>query len=150
MIYFPTIANIIKSKYRTTVLYDGPVTFREFVQYIIDPKTEQPLNWHWQPIHQLCQPCRVNYDFIGHYETLDQDTRYVRSKLGINVNQFPRERVYHNSSDRVFEMFAQLTESQIHRLVEVYRLDFIIFGYAANILTQHDVGLSVSQHVSTQ
>jgi len=109
------------------------VTFREFVRHIIDSRTRQPFDRHWRPIHQLCQPCRVRYDFIGHYETLAVDSRYVLARLGIHDNQFPQPRVVHNSSGHVAKMLNQLTENEIRRLLEVYRLDFALFGYSSNI-----------------
>ena len=131
--HFRRVAYNIKRKYRKNRRRGGPVTFKEFVQYIIDPRTRRPLDRHWQPFHQLCQPCRIHYDFIGHYETLAADSRYVLSRLRLHNNPFPQPTVIHNSSDRVTEMLSQLTQSEIHRLIEVYRLDFELFGYSANL-----------------
>ena len=131
--YYRLVASNIKRKYRKDMRRGGPVTFKEFVQYIIDPRTRRPLDRHWQPFHQLCQPCRIHYDFIGHYETLAADSRYVLSRLGIHNHPFPQPRVYYSSSRRVTEKFSQLTEDEIRRLFEVYRLDFALFGYSANI-----------------
>ena len=131
--YFRRVAANIKRRYRGDLRHAGPVTFREFVQHIIDRRTRQPLDRHWRPVHQLCHPCRVRYDFIGHYETLTEDSRYVFSRLGIHATQFPHPTATHNSSDRVTEMFAQLTDREIRRLVEVYRQDFLLFGYSSNI-----------------
>jgi len=130
-ITFRTIASHIKEKYRTNMRKDSPVTFREFVQYIIDPRTGR-LNRHFQPFHQLCEPCRFHFDFIGHYETMAQDGRYVLNRLGIDDIQFPQLNVK-NSSHHVAEMFSQLKNSEIRRLSDVYRLDFELFGYSANI-----------------
>ena len=131
--YYRRIASIIKRKYRSDVHRGGPVTFTEFVRHIIDPRTRRPFDRHWQPFYQLCQPCRIRYDFIGHYETLIADSRYVLGRLGIRDDQFPQPGISYNSSGRVVEMFSQLTKSEIARLVEVYRLDFALFGYSTNI-----------------
>ena len=111
----------------------GPVTFSEFVEHIIDPRRRRPLDRHWRPYHQLCQPCHVRYDFIGHYETLVSDSRYVLRRLGIRDARLPRPTAGHNSSDHVVEMFSQLTQTQLRRLVDVFRLDFELFGYSANV-----------------
>ena len=128
--YFRRLAANIKRKYGTG---DGPVTLREFVQHIIDRRTRRPLDRHWRPVHELCQPCRVRYDFIGHYETLAADSRYVLARLGIHGDQLPQPSVVHNSTGHVTEMLDQLTDNEIGRLLEVYRLDFALFGYSANI-----------------
>ena len=64
--HFLRIAATIKRRYRSgTDSRLRSVTFREFVQYIIDPRTGRPLDRHWRPFHQLCQPCRFHYNFIG-------------------------------------------------------------------------------------
>ena len=55
------------------------------------------------------------------------------SMLGIDGIQFPQPSVMHNSSHHVAEMFSQLTQNEIQRLVNVYRLDFALFGYSTSI-----------------
>jgi len=62
-----------------------------------------------------------------------QDSRYVLNRIGIDDIQFQQLNVRYNSSHHVAEMFSQLTNSEIRRLVDVYRLDFALFGYSANI-----------------
>jgi len=133
--YFRRIAANIRRKYGAAE-DGGPLTFREFVRHIIDPRTRRPLDRHWQPFHELCQPCRLHFDFIGHYETLAEDSRYVLARLHIHGAQLPQPSRVHNSSAHVAEMFAQLTDNEIRRLEVVYRLDFALFGYSAN-LSQH-------------
>ena len=130
MRHFRGIADNIKRKYREDERQEGSVTFKEFIQYIIDPRTHQPFDRHWQPMYQLCQPCRIHYDFLGHYETLAEDSRYVIDRLGIADREFPQPTIAHNSSDRVTEMFSQLTANEIRRLVEIYYFDFVLFGYS--------------------
>jgi len=83
-------------------------------------------------MYQLCQPCRIHYDFIGHTETMEEDSRYALSRLGIDVDLFPHYNV-HNSSHRVTEALAQLTKSEVQRFVEVYRPDFDLFGYSVDL-----------------
>ena len=53
------------------------VTFAEFVEYILSPKTKKPLNEHWRPIHELCSPCQIKFDMIGKFETLQHDSNYI-------------------------------------------------------------------------
>ena len=122
----------IKRMYRT-VKRVSAVTFREFVQYLIDPQTPRPFNKHWRLFHETCYPCYVHYHFIGHYETMTEDRSYVSNKLGFKATRFPQSNVFHDSHRHVVEMFSNLTESEIQRLYEVYRLDFDLFGYSANI-----------------
>ena len=55
------------------------VTFEEFVQYVLQQADvgQDRLDSHWRPQYNLCQPCHINYDFIGHYETLRQDAEHM-------------------------------------------------------------------------
>ena len=123
---------VIKRKYRA-VKRVGRVTFWEFVQYLIDPQTPRPFNIHWQPFHETCYPCYIHYDFIGHYETLAEDSSYVINKLGFKSIRFPSKNVFFQSHRHVAKMFANLNESEIQRLFEIYRLDFALFGYSDNM-----------------
>jgi len=136
--HFGQIAAYIRRKYRADRNDTSPVTFREFVWYIIDQRARRRrLDRHWMPMHVLCQPCRIPYDFVGHYETLSDDNRYVLAAIGIHDNgihddqaQFPQPATVNNSSQRVAELFAQLTAAEFRRLVDIYRLDFDLFGYS--------------------
>merc|ERR1719273_1314113 len=48
------------------------VTIGEFFKYLADPINYEKFNEHWTPQVDLCQPCLINYDFIGHYEDIDR------------------------------------------------------------------------------
>jgi len=129
---FQRIADKIKRRYRRPP-WDGPVTFNEFVQHVIDPAAqERPVNRHWRPFYQLCQPCRIHYDFIGHYETLKDDAAYVLRKLGLHdnvsfVNENPKRR--RNSSNYISAYFSSVPPERIERLYQHFRVDFDLFGY---------------------
>ena len=44
--------------------------FDEFTQYIVNGAVGGPvLDIHWEPVYEICKPCHVQYDYIGHYET---------------------------------------------------------------------------------
>jgi len=120
------------------------VKFIEFVQYIIDSRS-QPLNdFHWTPQTALCQPCRVHYDFIGHYETIDDDARYVLERIGVASRGFRFPRHGNRStrlSERLRTAFAAIPATHIARLKQIYRADFAAFGYEVPVFDssiQHD------------
>jgi hypothetical protein len=57
-------------------------TFPEFVQYILDEwSAGHVLDRHWRPQSDLCSPCLVQYDFVGHQETLASDAAHILSVL---------------------------------------------------------------------
>ena len=126
---------LIKQRYRMPNSSHGSVTFKEFVQLILDPPTKQPFNEHWKPYHEQCLPCEVRYDFIGHFETLQQDINYVLHKIGLNVTLLhvnPSNRHERNSTTYphiVAKQMATLSHDEIRKLGGVYWRDFKLFGY---------------------
>jgi len=125
------IAKKIKRRYRRPQ-WSGPVTFNEFVRYVLDPdaQLQQPPDRHWRPFYQLCQPCQRHYDFIGHYETLEADAAYVLRKLGLQKTISTENRGRHrNSSNFMVPYFAKVPPKRIERLYQHFRVDFDLFGY---------------------
>ena len=105
---------------------DINITFAEFIQYFSNDK---PRNPHWQLYEQLCHPCVINYDFIGHLETLDEDAPLLLKMAVIDDHvTFPP---IHKStgSDEVLKYYSQVPKRYITRLGELYRGDFEMFGY---------------------
>lgn len=106
------------------------VTFDEFTRFVTDPKTdERPLNEHWRPMVELCRPCEIQYDLIGKYETLDDDTRLVLNAIGPNRDiKFPTQPSANNSL--VIKSFYQaLPKAQLQKIYSLFELDFRLFGY---------------------
>ena len=53
------------------------VTFPEVTKYVIERRMRKE---HRQAFDKLCHPCAVNYDFIGRFENLFEDARYLIKK----------------------------------------------------------------------
>ena len=102
------------------------VSFREFIQYYSDNKSR---DHHWRQYEKLCHPCVINYDFIGHLETLEEDAALLLKMAGIDDRTtFPP---IHNSTDSsdVLQYYSQIPPEYITRIGELYRSDFDMFGY---------------------
>ncbi|CAH1786658.1 unnamed protein product [Owenia fusiformis] len=53
-------------------------TFEEFLLHIIHRYANRiPLNKHWRSIYDMCFPCNINYDIIGHIETYSKDISHI-------------------------------------------------------------------------
>ena len=105
---------------------DINITFAEFIQYF---SNDVPRNEHWRQYEKLCHPCVINYDFIGHFETLEDDAPLLFKMAGIDDRvSFPP---IHKSTgtDEVLEYYSQVPSRYIKRLGEQYRSDFEMFDY---------------------
>ena len=130
--------DIVRNYRKTSVSMDhvkgNDVTFREFVKYLIDKKNSfQRMNEHWMPMYELCQPCYVNYDFVGSFENLDLDTSALLEKIHApRTAKFPRKQAsYGKSLDReeMFRFYTNLTTDEYNSLHERYIQDFKCFSY---------------------
>ena len=107
------------------------VTFREFVQYLLDPATSGHFNIHWTPYDELCNPCSMQYDFIGKYETFSEDANSVLEEVGIShlVKKFPGEPNTRTTPDLIKSAYLNVTSDQIRKLWSLYKTDFSMFDY---------------------
>ena len=53
--------------------------FDEFAHYVVDEARRgyEEMDKHWRPQYRLCQPCHIDYDFVGHHETIRRDAGHV-------------------------------------------------------------------------
>ncbi|XP_014230650.1 carbohydrate sulfotransferase 11-like [Trichogramma pretiosum] len=121
-------------------------TFREFVEYLVNTDLANYGDDHWMPYYLFCTPCLVDYDFIAKVETLARDQAYVIHRLGLDEAIKPRWQHAVGSSsnassssspsiNRVSDLakiyFGQLTQRQLRKLHDKFRLDLELFGYSA-------------------
>lgn len=106
---------------------ENNVTFAEFVQFYSNDI--RALNPHWQQYEDLCHPCVINYDFIGHLETLKEDAPLLLKMAGIEDRvTFPPIRNSTNSND-IVKFYSTVPSKYITKIAEIYRNDFELFGY---------------------
>uniref|UniRef100_A0A3Q3F570 Carbohydrate sulfotransferase n=1 Tax=Kryptolebias marmoratus TaxID=37003 RepID=A0A3Q3F570_KRYMA len=107
-------------------------SFYNFIQYLLDPQTERsaPFEPHWRQMHRLCHPCLIEYDFIGHQETLQDDAPQLLKMLKLEDSiTFPS--AYENVTDQDFLLnwFRAAPLEDRRKLYELYEEDFRLFGY---------------------
>ena len=102
------------------------VSFSEYIQYF---SSNISRNQHWRQYEKICHPCVINYDFIGHFETMGADGPVVLKMAGIDDRvTFPRIG-QSTGSEEVLEYYSQVPPRYIKQLGEQYRNDFEMFGY---------------------
>ncbi|XP_035482758.2 carbohydrate sulfotransferase 12 isoform X1 [Scophthalmus maximus] len=107
-------------------------SFHNFIQYLVDPKTENsgPFEPHWRQMHRLCHPCHIQYDFIGHQETLQEDAEQLMKLLMLKgYIKFPPSYVNMTSSNSVLDWFRTVPVEDRRKLYKLYESDFRLFGY---------------------
>ena len=113
------------------------ITFKEFIQYIVTKgsnETNRAMNWHWDNYENICGMCGVDYDFIAHYETLEEDMAALKQV----VHQFTGDSESFNfasskasnSSSELLTYFSQIPLEWINRLGVIYRSNFEMFDYS--------------------
>ncbi|XP_063295573.1 carbohydrate sulfotransferase 8-like [Pelobates fuscus] len=131
--YSKTFADRIKAKIRKNKNSSQKVTFEEFARFIIQ-ENERYRDIHWKPMHALCDPCNIQYDIVGKFETMKEDSDFVLKTIKApNHFQYPNIKHYPNESRTNEEIsmkyFNSLPPKVFEDLIDVYREDFSLFQY---------------------
>ena len=135
--YYDHIRHLILQKYPTTVTEKtGIPDFRGFVSYIVD--NDYFSDPHWKENYKLVSPCDVPYDIIGHFETLQDDAKFILQTVGADcLVEFPSSHgsAATNSShvDTLSKSYQTLSKELLVKLYKKYELDFLLFGYTFEI-----------------
>lgn len=111
------------------------VTFQEFLRYVGNWKNQlnEPTEIHWREIYRLCNPCAVDFDFIGKLETAADDSLYILKQIGashlISETKSKPHATNSSSEDKVQKAFERVTEKDILRFEKRFAKDFALFGY---------------------
>uniref|UniRef100_A0A803K7K9 Carbohydrate sulfotransferase n=1 Tax=Xenopus tropicalis TaxID=8364 RepID=A0A803K7K9_XENTR len=137
--YKHDIAPAIIRKYRKDRRESrGGLQFQDFVRYLGDPNHRfLDLQFgdhiiHWITYVELCAPCEINYNVIGHHETLEDDAPYILREAGIDhlvsYPTIPPGITKYNKS-KVENYFSKVSKRDIRRLYTRFEGDFKLFGY---------------------
>lgn len=139
--YHSVFGRPIISKYRPnathTALSTGAgVTFREFVHYLLDVQRPVKMDIHWEPVSQLCSPCAFTYNFIGRFESLQEEAGFLLQSIGAPRNlTFPDFKDRNPDAERTSpsitqRYFAQLNAAERQRVFDFYYMDYLMFNYS--------------------
>jgi len=102
------------------------VRFPEFIEYIINGGAQE--DWHWANYEDVCGFCDIKYNYVGHYETLQEDAKYVLERANLTQLKFPSFRSSRTKNELI-NYYAHIPKVWIKRLGIVYQSSFKIFGY---------------------
>jgi hypothetical protein len=132
--FFLKMAEHMKSKRTIGTSKSKNVTFAEFIQHLTDPDTfETSNNPHWERYSELSQPCVVQYNFIGKFETLDADIALALKYIGIDgIVKFPQRKTFYKkskSSDISEQYFNEVPKYYLRKLWQHLKGDYLLFSY---------------------
>ena len=112
------------------------ITFREFIEYLITKgsnKSTPVMDWHWDNYVNICGMCAINYDFIGHYETFNQDLADFKEAAELSPEEANRFNVYSSNKSHttssLLSYYSQIPIEWINILGRLFKANFEMFNY---------------------
>ncbi len=109
----------------------SPVTFEEFLKYAVfdNQHPEDYVDIHWCQYNDACHFCEIDYDFIGSFETLDDDLSYVLTQIYQNKEDrwFPECNPSNNKI--AMDYYRNISKKLIGDVEDAYKFDFDLFGF---------------------
>ncbi|KAM8895175.1 carbohydrate sulfotransferase 8-like isoform 2-T3 [Spinachia spinachia] len=111
------------------------VTFKEFVQYLLDVHRPVGMDIHWDQTNQLCNPCLIDYNFIGKFENMEEESNFLLRLAGAPPNvtlpsfkdRNPADK--RTSTDITQKYFSQVSALERQRMYDFYYTDYLMFNY---------------------
>ncbi|PIK49380.1 putative carbohydrate sulfotransferase 11 [Apostichopus japonicus] len=109
---------------------DYRITFQEFVRYLVEfPDKFYTKDRHWRPMHKLCYPCDIRYEFIANFETIDTDSAFIRRLVKADLPEKNLHATNSSNLDFAFSYYENVPKPIMRKLYERYKYDFLLFGY---------------------
>lgn len=139
--YHPVFGKAILARYRANASREAlrtgeGVRFPEFMQYLLDVHQPVGMDIHWDHVGRLCSPCLIDYDFVGKFESMEDDANFFLRLIRAPQNlTFPRFKDRHSQEARTTApiargYFAQLSALQRQHAYDFYYMDYLMFNYS--------------------
>ena len=104
-------------------------TFEHFIEYIMSNSWQYDV--HWQPYSKLCRACLFKYNFIGKYETMNEDLNRLIELAGLKSKDWISENYFKSGKTKESYklMYSNLPNHLICDLKDFYKDDLRLFNY---------------------
>ena len=106
---------------------DDTVTFTKFIYYVSGVGFNKER--HWETYDNLCHPCDIHYDFIGHFDHMPVEAPYILRQTGMDRVVTFSEFLTHNTSRKLHEKYATIPKEKIAELAKAFQKDFDMFNF---------------------
>ncbi|CAL4160668.1 unnamed protein product, partial [Meganyctiphanes norvegica] len=116
------------------------VTFKEFLQIVVNNKKSGRENTHWKNYYRTCSACELPYDYIMKVETHSEDLRYIFKMAGVtevdieakynptSINNMTHDHVY--AADSSYLSYYEGVDHQLIKDIHyLFKEDYQLFGY---------------------
>jgi len=104
----------------------------EFVQYLLNTSPSS-YDEHWKPASMYCGVCSFPYNRILHFENIENEEKFFAEEMNASDLIHPR---WENRNDEglakediLSKYFDLLDDEEVEALYEIYKDDFLMFGY---------------------
>ncbi len=104
-------------------------TFSEFIHFLYDSDPVE-MNEHYKPMVELCQPCAVDYNFVGNFASIRSDANAILEHLNINSTLFwDRGKHSKPTTSYVQKYYSKLQPADFRRLEEKFGGDMGLYEF---------------------
>ena len=85
---------------------------------------------HWSRAYDACRVCSIDWDFIGKFETIENDSEHVMAEIGLKGRVSLGLHQKSNGFEKVFEYYKGLPRQVLADFYHAYEPDFQVLGYS--------------------
>ncbi|XP_033117907.1 carbohydrate sulfotransferase 11-like [Anneissia japonica] len=127
---FEMYRKLITNKFRLEPKESNEIEFVHFVNMVVANKGP---NSHWGEMYKICFPCDIDYDVIGRFEDMENDTKYILTLTNLTDFRLPNSSGAHltNSSSqaKLDKAYSSIPLPHLADLYHRYKYDFTLFDY---------------------
>ena len=112
-----------------SLMFGHDVTFAEMIKYLVlKHKAGEKVDRHFSPMQQRCDPCKMNYDYIGKMETFADDAHCILNVLNAeDDNNNKRSPLVELSSESVVAVVESSTMLLFHNIEKTKGINYSSF-----------------------